>query len=312
MTTEIFLQKLVNNGLKEIKISMFILNFLFFIVIIYVSVKIIFSLNFITEIIGIFEDFGVLSYRYSSMYYYFNSLRTLLVFPDFGNETIFETMNENMADRLKRMNFILDFKLDKYPSVGNYYWITGTNMKKPRPSPSYINITCYEDQFCRKIINHTKYEVLSEGIKMAVTSMYQQIINIYNDYKKEKENIKKIKLSSYIKEKFINSQFMQIDINLNYVFICIEYRIYEAFMTDLISLVNKYNSIIEILNLCAIIYIFIFEFIVMVFIILNLKKTTKKIEDVTVRINNALNFMLKRNKYDENKQEDSSIIANDN
>ena len=312
MTTEIFLQKLVNNGLKEIKISMFILNFLFFIVIIYVSVKIIFSLNFITEIIGIFEDFGVLSYRYSSMYYYFNSLRTLLVFPDFGNETIFETMNENMADRLKRMNFILDFKLDKYPSVGNYYLITGTNMKKSRPSPSYINNTCYEDQFCRKIINHTKYEVLSEGLKMAVTFMYQQIINIYNDYKKEKENIKKIKLSSYIKEKFINSQFMQIDINLNYVFICIEYRIYEAFMTDLISLVNKYNSIIEILNLCAIIYIFIFEFIVMVFIILNLKKTTKKIEDATVRINNALNFMLKRNKYDENKQEDSSIIANDN
>ena len=185
-------------------------------------------------------------------------------------------------------------------------------MKKPRPSPSYINITCYEDQFCRKIINHTKYEVLSEGLKMAVTSMYQQIINIYNDYKKEKENIKKLKLSSYIKEKFINIQYEQIDINLNYVFICIEYRIYEAFLTDLISLINKYNTIIEILNLCAIIYIFIFEFIVMVFIILNLKKTTKKIEDVTVRINNALNFMLKRNKYDENKQEDSSIIIHDN
>ena len=140
MTTEMFLKKLVNNSLKEIKISIFILNVLFFFVIVYVSVKIVFSLNFITEIIEIFEDFGVLSYRYSSMYYYFNSLRTLLVFPDFGNETIFETMNENMADRLKRMNVVLDFKLDKYPTVGNYYWIAGTNMKKPRPSPSYINI----------------------------------------------------------------------------------------------------------------------------------------------------------------------------
>ena len=40
---------------------------------------------------------------------------------------------------------------------------------------------------------------------MAVTSMYQQVINIYNDYKKDKENIKKIKLTSYIKEKFINN-----------------------------------------------------------------------------------------------------------
>ena len=69
--------------------------------------------------------------------------------------------------------------------------------------------------------------------------MYQQIINIYEDYKSYKENIKKIKLSSYIKEKFINNQYEQIDMNLNYVIICIEYRIYELFMTDLTNLINK-------------------------------------------------------------------------
>ena len=311
MKIEIFLKKLVNIILKKIKISLFILNVLFFFGIIYVSVKIIFSLNFIKEIKEIFEDFGVLSYRYSSMYYYFNSLRTLLVFPGFGNETIFETINENMSDRLKRMNVVLDFKLNKYPSVGNYYWITGTNMKKPRPSPSYINITCYEDQFCRKIINHTKYEVLSEGLKMAVTSMYQQIINIYNDYKKEKENIKEIKLSSYIKEKFINSQYEIIDINLNYVFICIEYRIYEAFMTDLTSLINKYKSIIEILNICEIIYIFIVEFVVLIFIVFILKRKTKIIKDITFRNNKSFNFMLNRNINIENKEKDS-FVTNDN
>ena len=222
-------------------------------------------------------------------------------------------MNENMADRLKKMNVVLDFKLDKYPSVGNYYWITGTNMKKPRPSPSYINITCYDDQFCRKIINHTKYEVLSEGLKMAVTSMYQQIINIYNDFKKEKENINKIQLSSYIKEKFINYQYEKIDINLNYVFICIEYRIHEAFMTDLTSLINKYKSIMEILNICAIIYIFFVEIIVMVFIVLNLKKIASKIEFITLRINKSFNLMLKRNInfVDKNEEYDFSFMNND-
>ena len=186
-------------------------------------------------------------------------------------------------------------------------------MKKPRPSPSYINITCYDDQFCRKIINHTKYEVLSEGLKMAVTSMYQQIINIYNDFKKEKENISKIKLSSYIKEKFINYQYEKIDINLNYVFICIEYRIYEAFMTDLTSLINKYKSIMEILNICAIIYIFIVEIIVMVFIVLNLKKIASKIEFITLRINKSFNLMLKRNInfVDKNEEYDFSFMNND-
>ena len=93
------------------------------------------------------------------------------------DETIFETMNENMADKLKR-NVVLDFKLNKYPGVGNFYWITGTNMEKPRPSPSYINITCYEDKKCKEIISNKKYDILSEGLKMEVTSMYQQIINI--------------------------------------------------------------------------------------------------------------------------------------
>ena len=120
------------------------------------------------------------------------------------DETIFETMNENMADKLKR-NVVLDFKLNKYPGVGNFYWITGTNMEKPRPSPSYINITCYEDKKCKEIISNKKYDILSEGLKMEVTSMYQQIINIYDDYKKEKNIIKKLKSTSYIKEKFINS-----------------------------------------------------------------------------------------------------------
>jgi hypothetical protein len=245
------------------------------------------------------------------MYYYFNSLRTLLVFPDFGDETIFETMNANMADRLKKMNVVLDFKLVKYPAVGYYYWVTGTNMKKPRPSPEYIDITCYDDQKCREIINNKKYDVLSEGLKMAVTSMYQQIINIYDDYKKEKFNINSTTDASYIKEKFINSQYEQIDINLNYVFTCIENRIYEAFMKDLTALVVKYNSIIEALNICAVIYCFFVAFTVMTFIIFYLRRITKRIEEATLRINNSFTYMSQNNINNENKDY-SSFVTNDN
>ena len=311
MTAQMFLNNLENNGIREIKISRIVLLILFIFVVIYVLVKIYISLNFISEIKGIFDDFGVLSYRYSSMYYYFNSLRTLLVFPDFGDETIFETMNANMADRLKKMNVVLDFKLVKYPAVGYYYWVTGTNMKKPRPSPEYINITCYDDQKCREIINNKKYDVLSEGLKMAVTSMYQQIINIYDDYRKEKVNINSTTDASYIKEKFINSQYEQIDINLNYVFTCIENRIYEAFMKDLTALVVKYNSIIEALNICAVIYCFFVAFTVMTFIIFYLRRVTKRIEEATSRINNSFSYMSQKNVNNENKDY-SSFVTTDN
>ena len=148
---------------------------------------------------------------------------------------------------------------------------------------------------------------------MAVTSMYQQIINIYDDYKKENNSIITNKTPSFIKEKYINIQYEQIDINLNYVFICIEYRIYEAFMSDLTALVNKYNTIIEALNVCAVIYCFIVEFIVIVFIIFHLRKITQRIEGATLRINNSFGYMLKRNISGDNKEDNSfSYMNNDN
>ena len=314
ITAEIFLEKLDNKRLKEIKIYLIILLILFICVIIYVIVKIVVSLNFITEIKEIFEDFGVISYRYSSIYYYFNTLRTLLVFPDYENENenILDNMHINIDDKVKKMNIILDFKLKKYPSVKNFYQITGTDINNPRPKPSFINETCIDDKKCREIINNKKYEILSEGLKMAITSMYQHIINIYEDYKKEKKgNIFENRLASFIKEKFINIQYEQIDINLNYVIVCIEYRIFEAFRTDLDSLAHKYNSVIEALNICSVIYCFIVEFIVMIFIILSLRKKTKKIEEATLRINNSFRYLIKKNINNDNKKV-NFIVVNDN
>ena len=311
MTAEIFLNKLANSILKEIKISLIILFILFIFLIVYASVKVVISLNFIIEIKEIFEDFGVLSYVYSYIYYYFNSLRTELVFPDFGNENLLEEMQINMADKIKEMDRIIDMKLDKYPSVKDYYWIIGADTNNPKPNPSYIDSTCYNDQKCKDIINDKQYNILSEGLKMAITSMNQLIINIYEDYKKHKDHIKESNTIDFVKEIFINTQYEQLDINLNYVVISIEKRIYEAFMTDVSSLASKYNSIIEALNVCAVIYCFIVEFITLTFIIFNLRKITKRIEEATLRINNAFRYMIKKNNNCE-KEDNSSLIIKSN
>ena len=129
-----------------------------------------------------------------------------------------------------------------------------------------------------------------------------------------KRNGIKIEFKFFINKFFkVNIQYEQIDINLNYVFICIEYRIYEAFMSDLTALVNKYNTIIEALNVCAVIYCFIVEFIVIVFIIFHLRKITQRIEGATLRINNSFGYMLKRNISGDNKEDNSfSYMNNDN
>ena len=238
-------------------------------------------------------------------------MRTILVFPDFGNEKLLEEIQINLADKIKQMDRIIDIKLDKYPSVKDYYWIIGADTNNPKPSPSYINATCYDDQKCIDIINNKNYNILSEGLKMAITSMNQLIINIYEDYKKHKIFIKENNTIDFIKEKFINNQYEQLDINLNYVVISIEKRIYEAFMIDVSSLANKYNAIIEALNICAVIYCFIVEFITLTFIIFNLRKITKRIEEATLRINNAFRYMIKKN-INNDKEDNSSLIINSN
>ena len=89
VTTDIILAKTENNGIFQIKVIIYIFALLFLVILIYFFVKLFISIGFIDDIKNIFDDFGTVSFKYSMVYYYFNTLRVLLVIPEFTNEAIF-------------------------------------------------------------------------------------------------------------------------------------------------------------------------------------------------------------------------------
>ena len=295
MSASLFVKKMENKGIKDIKISCFALLLLFLIEVVYFFVKIFISLDFITEIKGIFEDFGVLASRYSLIYHYFNSLRTFIIIPQFYNEEIFLDSDQIVELRNIKMENVINFKLTKYPTVNKFY-NSILNVKIEKGNEYEISFICNDDIKCKTIIESSKYNLFSGGLSIAVSSTLRQIINYYKDYQNSIKNVTNI---NDIKKYFIDKEYEQIDMNLNYVFYGVEKRIYEVFMTDLNSLVNKYNSIIEALNICAVIYCCIVAFTVMAFIIGYLRRITIRIEEATVRINNSFCYMVMRNKSKE-------------
>jgi len=97
LTTEVILNKTYNDGIIQIKILNIALSGLYFIIIIYFFLKLFMSLNFCSDIKRIFNDFGSITSRSSIVYYYFNSLRVLLLVPQFGDVTIFNNMKNALS-----------------------------------------------------------------------------------------------------------------------------------------------------------------------------------------------------------------------
>ena len=142
----------------------------------------------------------------------------------------------------------------------------------------------------------------TDGVKITINSIFSQILNMYNDFEKSKSFIND---TDTIKNIFIDNQFEQIDMSLNYVYSNIQRRIFQVFLEDLNSLVSGFNSKITALNICAFFYCFIVAFTTLFFIIYYLRRITIRIEEATVRINSAFCYMAKTNSNKESKDDNN-------
>ena len=90
---------------------------LFCVILIYFFVKLFISIGFIDDIKNIFDDFGTVSFKYSMVYYYFNTLRILLVAPTFTNEKIFDSMEADLIKETDNINKVLNNRMKNYAST---------------------------------------------------------------------------------------------------------------------------------------------------------------------------------------------------
>ena len=311
LNTDIILEKTENNGIFQIYIIIYIFILLFLIILVYFFVKIFVSLGFINDIKNIFDDFGTVSYKYSMVYYYFNTIRVLLIVPKFTNEDIFETMTEDLIKETDNINKVLNYRMADYKSTAILF--DAFSKKQSDTSINIEEIICLDDVKCKWVLNNELYNVIIDGVDVAINAMVQQTQNTYNDYnsslsKKTQEDIDNMEFSE-VTENYVDEKFKQVDVNLNFVLSLVQERIYKAFLEDVTTLKDKFQNQINIFNSMAIIYCVLLGFFVMFYVINKIKRMTSIVEVSTMRLNKAFCFIKENNLGNQINSKSTSFIV---
>jgi hypothetical protein len=184
LTSEIILNKMYNDGIIQIKILNVVLFGLYIIIIAYFFVKLFMSLNFCSDIKRIFLDFGSITIRSSSIYYYFNSMKVLLIVPEFGDETIFKKMIDVVNEEKLEINKVLKYNIINYQHCQN----TLNNLQKDNKELKdyFINDVCRTNEKCKDIFD-SDYNLFLNGYTTTMDSILLYTENFYNDYTKYKK-----------------------------------------------------------------------------------------------------------------------------
>ncbi len=295
VTTDMILAKTENKGIFQIKLMIYIFIILFLVILIYFFVKLFVSIGFIDDIKNIFDDFGTVSFKYSMVYYYFNTLRVLLVVPDFTNENIFDTMEKDLIEETNNINDVLNYRMKNYDST-NILFNAFTRGQNDTSITNITAIICEDNRLCNMVVSNTEFNMIADGIDVAINAIVQETQNIYNDYK---NNVRKstdvVITRENVTNWYINNKFKQVDVNLNFVLSLVQQRTYTAFLEDSNNLTHKFQNMINIFNSCAIIYCCLLGIFVIIFVVYKIKSMTKIVEDSTMRLNRAFFFIKENN-----------------
>ena len=265
----------------------FIINIVLIIAImIFISYKFKYILSFNRKFSRFFSDISVMTNRYALIYYYFNTLRTLILLPDGSSFKIIYTkamdnLNEVYEKENKKYMDLLSSNIGDYKEINKLF-----NVLKETNEDKFNeikNIICNKIEFCENYMDSNK-NLLILGTDFAFKSIITEIRNIYMDYKKikNKEDIKKMKTSLFFPE---NSLFINIGVSLNDFFGIVIKNIFVCFERDEINLHNSYINMMNYLNFFSIIIsILIFLFIVF-FVFIYISQFSEPIKEATYRIN---------------------------
>ena len=309
VTTDMILEKTQNKGIFQIKVMIYIFIILFGVILIYFFVKLFVSIGFIDDIKNIFDDFGTVSFKYSMVYYYFNTLRVLLVVPDFTNEEIFDTMEADLIEETNSINDVLNYRMKNYESTYHLF----NAFTRGQNDTSITNITaiiCQNDRLCNMVVSNNEFNMIADGIDVSINAIVQETQNIYNDYKRNvKANNNALTITrENVTNWYINNKFKQVDVSLNFVLSLVQQRIYTAFLEDSDNLTHKFQNMINIFNSCAIIYCCLLGIFVIIFVVYKIKNMTRIVEDSTMRLNKAF-FFIKENNLGNNMNSQTNTFT---
>ena len=243
------------------------------------------------NLIIFFFDFDSITNRYSSLYYYFNILRTLLILPDDDRKIILENVLENM-------NANLD-KQDK-----EFLYVVSKNMKPYKKTLKFLNILklnknnaldilkekiCEEDIPCLKYLE-SKPNIFESGFYLAYQTCIKSIENLFMIYKyiKNKTDINEIN-STIINSQ--NSEFKIISLSLSNMVLYTKEKLFNFLDEDVYNFNDSYNKILKFLNILSIIFGIITFLFVIIIIFIHIAKYINSIKNSVFHISNSLYYI---------------------
>jgi hypothetical protein len=240
------------------------------------------------------------------LFYYFNTLKTLLIFPDDYRkrklEEVFENMNKFYENENNKYNNILQSNIERYSQIKIFFKLLQDN--KNDPTETIKEEICSNILHCKLYLDSI-YNIFTSGIDFAFRLGMTQISNYYNDYKKLSNKLD----IDLIKMNIINSphfRFVFIAHSLNNIFLYVKQKIFILFMIDENYFINSYNNKMNILNSISIIFSILIFLFVIVYIFISISKFTGPIKDSTYRINCSFYYIKKYN-LAINRQNDKNI-----
>ena len=278
-----------NPGIKKIKYYFSLIAFFLLIIIIYFFLKIENSLSYIHDIKTIFFDFGQLTYRYTLAFYYYNSLRVLLISKKNGREDVFENYSLNLDDIYKNNQKILNTRIQSFKETNELYSI----LKVPWNNTSIKKKICGNNEKCLKILEtYSESKLVTDGLLIALDAIFQKILNTFNDYLQSKNF--DYNQNELIK-KLIDNEFQLMESTLNFVINVVQDLVYSGFYNDENNIKKGFQSKINLFNTIAIFYCFMVLIVVMFGIINHISTISELIGDGTIRINKAFCYIKENN-----------------
>jgi len=296
----IILNKSNKSKIFIIKVYSYIIILFNFLTIFFSIYKFIFSLKFNINLNNFFIDFNVITNRYSLLFYYFNTFRTLLIFPEGKRKEKLEQIMENLAAIYNNQHTkylkIINNNMGNYIEVNKLFDII---KQTKEGSLEVIKVSICEDKnSCIKYLN-SEYNIFDSGIDFAFQTCIQGIENFFTEYTKLKNKNDKNEINSTIINSY-SSHFIHIGLSLNNMFYLVKEKIYESFKIDEMNFRKNYSDKLTKTNIIYIVLSVLISLFVNIYIFISLYKFTKPIKDSTYRINysfyNIRKYSLKINR----------------
>ena len=304
---DIVLNKSNKSTILIIKIYIIVMSILIIIIIIFNFYKFKSSLTFSSKYDSFFQNFAVLANRYSLLFYFYNHLRTLFIFPEVERKKSFSASLDFMTDlydsQTKIFNEILLSEINNYNEIKNLFKIITDN--RNNLTENLKENICGDITGCRNYLD-SEYNIFSSGIDLALKTCITQINNIYMDYQnlKNKTDLNEINITLIHNPHF---KFIYIGNSINNMFIYVKEKIFECFKNDITTFSNSYDKRMKIFNAISIIFsVFLFLFVIII-IFVSISKFTEPIKDSTYRINLSF-FYIKKYSLNEYRKNISLLV----